>query len=100
MIRRMLGVSTAHITKETSDWLDEQAKLNAERESTDGFTLCHCASHYYGHFVYADEEARDRTEYPEDLRRVMAFARDRHDCDYILFDCDGEEYDVLPRWDR
>jgi hypothetical protein len=56
------------------------------------------ASTQYGWFVATRiMEDRHRSDIPEELPGLMAYAR-KQDCAYILFDCDGPEHPDLRRF--
>lgn len=88
-IGRHLVLSTAHVRVEIARLLGEWAKLPAADQPLA------IASTQYGWFV-ATREPLDRTaNVPLEIGSVLAFGR-AHDCDYILFDCDGPEEASLP----
>lgn len=97
MIKKMLAVSTKHISKKTCEWLNEQGKINATSHETQKMADIHCASHAYGHIVYCHDDGTE--DYPEDLVKVLDFARLTHDCNYVDFDNAGEEWDELEEFD-
>jgi hypothetical protein len=51
----------------------------------------------WGFYIYAHEEPGD--DVPDDLRRVLGFARERG-FDYVQFDFDGEPIDALPAFEE
>ncbi len=88
---KMLGLSTAHITKETADALID----------LDGITSYEKAD--YGWFVHVPERFDLETsgsEVPEDLFKCLDFAIER-DYAWIMFDNDIEATNELPvyKWD-
>ena len=78
-IRSFLTLSTAHITKRTSDRL----------------TKCNYNYGNYGHFVYVGGPHWDM---PGDLLEVSNYAR-ACGCQYVLFDRDGDTIDKLPTYE-
>ena len=65
-----------------------------------GNSLPTCTPMRYGWLVYAHDEygGDDADEVPEELKRVIAWAKERG-ADWIKFDRDGAEYEELPTWD-
>lgn len=86
-IKKILELSTAHLTKNTADRMDNRQ---------------YCIARYaYGALVYVDPwqiEHRDVSTYPKDLLDCIALALDNN-CDYILFDQDEEPIEDLPTYD-
>lgn len=82
-IRKMLMLSTGHVTWETSKLLDDPQNpwVMTSQWGT------------YGWFVYAHDDNLD--EMPGELAHIMRYAR-VHGCEYILFDCDADVIDDLP----
>ena len=60
----------------------------------------------YGYFLYVSEELQLEKDapyiYPKGLSdsfyEVLKYARE-HDCDYVMFDCDGETVDGLTMYE-
>ena len=80
-ISKMWTLSTAHITKETDKWLNEQAK-----EPTEGLCVYEKTG---GHFIYTpDDFDFEEMDLPKDIETIIAFAIG---CgmDWICLDCDG-----------
>lgn len=95
-VRKMLSVSSAHICKATADWLNLQGEINAASHHTGRAAPVHVASHGYGWILYCGEVFGD---YPADLAGLLAWARDKHGCDYVDIDSDGVDYDDLEQYD-
>lgn len=78
-ISKMLTISTAHITKETAEWLDEKDILIVYKKSD------------YGWFILVSDwdDVVETEEIPEDLRKILRFADDL-DCRWLCLDCDGD----------
>ena len=89
-IEPLLCLSTAHITKETCDALDDSHRPD----------LPVCYPNEYGGFVHVCEPCivDESPQGPPDLAEVLAFARS-HGIVWIKFDPDGHELDDLPTYD-
>jgi len=94
MIRRILDLTTAHLTKRTADslWDGEcYASLAIEVGGAEpAFVLLNVPPIDEGDEPFAD--------WPADLKAVALFAR-AHDCDFVKFDVDGLEVDGLPTYE-
>ena len=92
MIRKFLDLSTAHLKPDTL------AMLSGRSLETLPFAG---GATSYGWFAYAhDENAGEGDDaIPDDLFACMQHARSLG-CDYLHFDCDGEEVDGLPVFDH
>lgn len=96
-INCMLCLSTAHVSKDTADWLNEQGELNATSHDTGVTAKVHVGSHGYGWILYC--ELDDACKYPDDLARITRYAIEKHGCTYVNLDADGNGYDDLPTFD-
>lgn len=80
-ISKMLTLSTAHITKETAEALDNEV-----------FAGCPYLVVYqkddYGWFVYLPSKI-EKIDIPHDLKKCMLFAKDLG-CDWLCLDANGE----------
>lgn len=76
-ICKMMTLSTAHIRKETADYI-----VNNELAS---------ASSEYMDIIYTHPCTPLADDYPEDLLQCLEFARS-HGCDFLRLDRDGEIY--------
>lgn len=88
MIRRMLDISTAHVTEETMKRCNAKDKWIVAYETT------------YGAFVWVPDDlsAPGNLEgYPEDLVIVLKFAH-RLNCAWVQFDCDFVKFNNLPTY--
>ena len=83
-ILKMLDISTAHISKETN--------YKLEKDDMDG--AIYVVPHYYGWFVFVDDEEPGT---PEDLKAIFKFAKSKN-CSWIKLDCDAVEYKELPTY--
>lgn len=89
MIRKLLDISTGHVSKETRDLLNE---------GEGGSPHIWAIPHEYGWFVRAHDEAEDLAQTPDDLVTVMRYAK-QLDCDWIKFDCDADFVEELPMFE-
>jgi hypothetical protein len=95
-ISHLIHLSTAHIRKETGDWIDQNHVYHA--------------SHEYGWFVWVDEDMcraedgsdilqfGDETVVPADLIACMRFAQ-QHGCTWFVLDCDVNPIPELPTYE-
>jgi hypothetical protein len=93
-IERALVASTGHICEETSEWLVRQVEGEA---TLPGDQYWPVSDHAFGWYVRLGEK-QDWHSVPSDLQRLLAFA-DKYDCRLINLDCDGPEYEELPKYD-
>lgn len=88
-IHKILVVSTAHISEETNNILENDLNV--------GFTT-------YGHFLWnflhnrAEQDEIILEEWPEEIGDIFKLARKRN-CAYILIDSDGPIYEELKEYD-
>ena len=89
-IRKILDISTAHVSENTSILLNEWAISCFVRPA-----IVYDKKDY-GWLVYVPSEPGKETEpdFPEDLRSCIELARS-HGCDWIMFDCDSTTIDEL-----
>lgn len=93
-IDKMLSLSTAHITKATGDWLDEQSKLTANNE----MELITYPKGEYGWFIPLYKEMFEEQKIiPESLLLILGYAWGTG-CQWIMFDNEIEEIDDLPKY--
>jgi hypothetical protein len=90
-IIKMLDVSSIHIQPETGDWLTS----NSYHETGDPIVY---AKQDYGWFVYTYLDDEVPEDLPEDLKKVLAYAR-RIKCVWIMLDADGDTIKYLPVYD-
>lgn len=92
-IRKVLGLSTAHIRETTANLLERESD-----ENNLGLTVYPFA---YGYWVFVNNSIteKDNEDYdsniPKDLMECMQLAH-QNDCQWIQFDCDGPEETTLP----
>lgn len=86
-IRKVLVLSTVHVPPELAKSLDSMASPS--------WPVCGGPWAGYGWFMYAHEPNLD---HPPELNPVFEFARE-NGCDYVLFDCDACEVDILTKYD-
>jgi hypothetical protein len=84
-IRKVLVLSTGHLTEETGRNYDEWPVIARYDE---GFYV----------YVGAEDELPCLRHVPDDLGRVVEFAK-QHQCAEIKFDCDAEIVEELPVYD-
>jgi hypothetical protein len=93
-IRKLLILSTGHVSKETADLLNGH---NSTWPCVGGPYSEH------GWFVYCHEEQGSlevpRDFIPDDLFAVMTYAREKHGAHNVLLDCDGDRVDDLPYYE-
>jgi len=82
-IHKILVLSTAHITEETSEWLIEEGYTNDE----------------YGFWLYCKSDSMLKSpEVPSELKKVLIFAASK-DCAYVKLDRDGDTVSGLNTFD-
>lgn len=89
-LRLFFDCSTAHLSGETRNWLDERAVDPAARGSA---PIDPPSATPFGWFLWA--ENIPGAEVPPDLARIMRHAR-KLGAEYVLFDCDAPENADLP----
>jgi hypothetical protein len=92
-INRELVVSTAHVSKQTMDWL-----LGGSPDGYETFDLPGGDSVEYGALVWTGGSASDPDSLPPDLSRLIALARE-HDCKWLRLDCDGLTVEGFQKFD-
>ena len=90
-VRKFFDISTAHLTQETRDALDEGH----------GPTPIFRHPDRYGWFIWVPDapEIPEIEECPPDLMACILLAR-RHDCDYLLIDRDAELHPELTDYEE
>ena len=89
-IARMWTLSTAHISRETDQWLTEQSK-----EPTEGLCIYEKTC---GHFIHVpDDFDFEEMNLPKDIETIIAFAIGC-DFDWICLDCDGDIETMFPTY--
>ena len=91
-ISKMLNVSTAHITKETAEFIQKVCKnYNLSKlivyDKSLNYDGC---TEIYGWFIYCKVNCTD-LDVPKDLIKIMCFARD-NGCEWLCLD---RNYDVI-----
>lgn len=89
-IDRMLVLSTAHISSETN----EQLQNNQEEQ----FPLVVYEKGDYGYLILVPEHDEDLHGVPDDLKRVLEFAA-LHECEWVMLDCDANVITELPTFE-
>ena len=97
---KMLTLSTAHVSEETGEWLNQQGLVIARRfqDRNTETTTVFMGSHDDGWFVHAPTHYEMDHEYPRDLLTVIMFAR-QHYVEYLNFDAGAGEVDGLPTFE-
>jgi len=86
-ILKMLDLSTAHVSKETAQMLDD--------DRLSDFVVPYQKGDF-GWFIWVPPVEHEGV--PADLRAVLAYARTQQ-CDWVMLDCDAETIDNLPSFD-
>ncbi|MBJ6361546.1 hypothetical protein ACFOQM_09630 [Paenibacillus sp. GCM10012307] len=94
VIQKMLVISTAHIEKETAEWLSDTA--------IDGGELVVYEKGEYGFHIHVDPDEQSEQDVkeksiPEELLPIISLAR-QLGCDWIVLDADAyiiEELEVF-----
>lgn len=86
-IQKMIILSTAHITEQTAKLLDKEPEENS-------MTISVYKKSEYGWFLPIENISYDTAAVPEDLKKVIAFAKD-HGCSWLCLDCDGPILEYL-----
>lgn len=90
-IHVVLGMSTAHISPKTQEYLDECVDGRVGSATFRKEDVCG----NYGWWVACFEEPDE--DIPDDLRECILFAQ-KHGADWIMFDGDATSYDDLPKY--
>ncbi|MED3554117.1 hypothetical protein [Cytobacillus praedii] len=95
VVTKMLEISNAHISEETSNWLDNE--INNENS-----VLVVYQKLQYGWFISLPEDLVDgEVDYitvPEDLIRIIEFAKSEN-CTWVMLDRDAMTILELPIFD-
>lgn len=90
-ILRVLELSTAHITKESNEF------LRYEAHTCGPVQLIVFEKGEYGYLIRVeDHEIEDQV--PEDIKSLLEFAESQN-CTWMILDRDGEVLESLPRWE-
>lgn len=101
-ITKMLTISTANVSRETADLINE----NCDEDWGQNFPTCYTKG-LYGYLIYVspnfideDEDGVPHCTYdiPEDLFNCMSLAYER-DCQWLCLDRDGAVVKDLPVFD-
>jgi len=87
-IRKMLELSTAHISPEANQWLseDEHGELIVYDK------------HIYGYWILVPETGTELTDVPKEVRDIIQIAVNEG-CSWIMLDGDAPIVDGLPTFD-
>lgn len=86
-ISKMLTVSTAHVSKETAELLEN-----------DELDIVIFDKGEYGWFIFLSDEDDYYDNFPVELLKLMNFAKDLC-CDWLCLDRDGEVLEYLETFD-
>ena len=92
-VRRILDVSSGHLSAATWEWLDGITSDEAVRDPRNPNAEILGGRTRHGWFVWANED--QITPVPADLAAVLRLARQRG-CAYALLDCDALPMEDLP----
>ncbi|MFE7817731.1 hypothetical protein ACFU1R_05955 [Priestia megaterium] len=93
-INQMLSLSTAHVTKDASEWLDGQAKLTKDNK----MDLITYPKGGYGWFIPLYDEMFDEGKIiPDSVLFIIGYAMGKG-CQWIMFDHEIEPIDELPKY--
>lgn len=96
-VRKILVASTAHVSEETRDWLDEQGRLAATHKGgRRPWPALPIMTGIYGWQFYAQEEFDEAL--PAEVKALMTFAR-AEGADWVELDADGDMIEGLPTWE-
>ena len=98
-IAKMLTISTAHIKKETAEFIDSVCKDNGLSNLIvyDKTVRFNDYMEVYGWFIYCNVALPD-LNVPEDLLKAMCFTSDNN-CDWLCIDRDGDVVDDLDEYE-
>ena len=98
-VRKILDISTAHVSEETAGKLGDALQQWLETAPFIAYTKSR-HNDEYGWWVYVPSEPGREMEpgFPADLKTCMEHARSLG-CDWIMFDRDGVTIDALPDYD-
>lgn len=82
VIRKVLDISTAHVRKESTKWLDEHASLCGD----------------YGWLASVFYCLEEDNESPSEIMAIAEACQKQGIYD-IYFDCDGEQYEAFEKFD-
>ncbi|GGG18510.1 DUF5983 family protein [Paenibacillus abyssi] len=92
-IVKTLVLSTGHISKETKEWID--------KSDEEPVPLTIYEKSIYGWMILVPQDDRDAEllkDVPESLQAVIEYAV-RHDCSWVMLDCDANCIPELPQYD-
>jgi hypothetical protein len=100
-VRKVLVCSTAHVSPETRDWLNEQGLRTAmvyqrSPKDFDAWPDIPIMSSVYGWQFYAQEDPD--FSLPHEVLELMKLARER-EADWVELDSDGDVIYGLPTWE-
>lgn len=94
-ITKTLVLSTAHVTRDAADWLTNQTRADVAQFVAQ---LVVYEKGDYGWWAnVASDDVLSRSM-PECVRDCCRLAK-QLECDWLMFDCDGNEYPELPTYE-
>jgi hypothetical protein len=88
-IQKLLVLSVNHLSDSTRGTLDAGLAPVGWAPQID---------HDFGWDWYVASESADLSDYPPEFDAIFQLAR-QHNCQWVRFDLDGPELDVIPVWD-
>ena len=98
-IHGMLCLSTAHLTRFASDYLEKACEAMSVADSESGIPLNAYRKDVFGYFVAITDDVVDNPEIPESILSCMRYAVS-HGADWLMFDSDGPIVRELPDYGR
>lgn len=98
--RRFLSLSTAHVSPEGRDWLNDQSKLvtNLQVNPNAPYPKIHIFPSVYGWIFFADRDGVEHSSWPDEIKAIAEKAIELK-CDWVELDCDSSPMEGLPTWD-
>ncbi len=93
-ITKIITISSRHIEENITNMLDTEPDTNRM-----GLSVYNKED--YGWFIYIPDYLHDKEnmrDIPESLQNCLNFAM-KNNCEWLCIDCDGPEYDDLPKYD-
>lgn len=94
MKQSMLSLSTAHVSLQTAEWLDNRSDI--EHYAEDSVVVFPKSE--YGFFVAVHDDEDNLQNIPEDLLELLTFAK-KEGFDWIMLDRDYDIVHGLPVFD-
>lgn len=101
-LQKLAEISTIHVSRETSDYLDEQALIAAKhRQNRDPMAELFVAGFEYGWFLRVPcdiEEENPNGCYPSDVLKILRWAN-KLGAEFVLIDADADQVDELEKYE-